>query len=250
MDSIQGDKLSVFVLGVGGGADHVYKGICSSSLLLLKNEQPFCLIDLGLGVVKALSEYGFALPPNVVITHNHTDHSGELPVVLRVEHAKGNMLRVLAQEEVSLRLQAHRMAEHTQVCNIQELAVWDTALEGERLYLDEDYYLRFYRAKHSELCFGFVVYRKSAEDDGLPLFAYSADSGFDQTFYDDLSMAPVLILDARENGNAWHAGFDEVNTSIDSDVFIIGHGIEQDDISNAQTQLSLLQPGQLLELSL
>ncbi len=250
MDSIQGDKLSIFVLGVGGGADHVYKGICSSSLLLLKNEQPFCLIDLGLGVVKALSHYGFALPPNVVITHNHTDHSGELPVVLRVEHARENRLRVIAQEEVSSRLQSHRMAEHAQVCNIQELAVWDTAKEGERLYLDKDYYLRFYRAKHSELCFGFVVYRQSAEEDGLPLFAYSADSGFDKSFYDDISVAPLLILDARENGNDWHAGFDEVSALIDSEVFIIGHGIEQEDISNAQTQLSLLKPGQVLELSL
>ena len=249
MSHLSAGKLSIFVLGVGGGADHVYKGLCSSSFLLLKNGQPLCLVDLGLGVTKALADYGYGLPPNVVITHNHTDHSGELPVVLRVEHAQGRLLNVIAEEHVLARLQTFRMAEHNDLCNIDELAHWCAAVEGEKHSLDEEYYLRFYCAQHSELCFGFVMYQTDVDGVDKALFGYSADSGFDEGFYRNISVAPLLILDARPKGNQWHAGFDEVDTLEHPNIHIIGHGVDELISPCTDMTLPLLQPGQVLEVA-
>lgn len=249
MSHIQGDQLSIFVLGVGGGADHVYRGLCSSSFIVLKNGKPFCLVDLGLGVTKTLADYGYELPPNVVITHNHTDHSGELPVVLRVEHAQGRLLNVIAEEHVLARLQTSRMAEHNDLCNIDELANWCAAIEGEKYFIDEEYYLRFYRAQHSELCFGFVMYRTDEDGAEKSLFGYSADSGFDESFYLNISAAPLLILDARPKGNQWHAGFDKVDTLEHPNIHIIGHGIDELEAQSSGMTLPLLQPGQILEIA-
>ena len=105
-------EFSLQVLGVGGGADAVYHRRCSSALLVLKHDQPYCLIDLGLGVTAALGDHGWSIPERLIISHNHSDHAGELPVVLRVEQAQGRQLQLFCEHGVGERLLRHRMAEH------------------------------------------------------------------------------------------------------------------------------------------
>lgn len=238
-------QLSIEVLGVAGGAAQVYHGKCSSSLLLLRDDEPYCLVDLGLGVMRRLMACGHAMPDQMIITHNHTDHAGELPVVLRVEQARGRLLRVIAQTEVMKRLQQHRLAEHAEQLLPEQLADWVSADEGERIILKPDLALRFFAAKHSECCFGFVLYAIDANGPDRPLLGYSGDSGLNPSLYQQISQAAVSIYDAREKGNAWHAGFDEIIPWLSNSSYILGHNIDQTDSLH---DLPLLWPGQKIIL--
>lgn len=234
------DKLSLLILGVAGGAGHVYEGCCSSSFLILKNEKPFCLVDLGLGVTRTLKSYGFDIPDKVIITHNHTDHAGELPVVLRVEEAKGRQLQIYSAKPVSGRLQKHRLAEHAELYESTNLAKWLSPSPHEQIALSDELSITFIPAQHSECCFGFVV-----SNNDTPLIGYTADSGFNKELYDTVSKCQVAIYDAREQGNKWHASFDEVAPYAADGGAIISHGL-----SNISTQrtMNLLFPGQIINL--
>lgn len=236
--------LSLRVLGVAGGAGHVYQGLCSSSFLLLYKQQPWCLVDLGFGVTYTLHQQGYELPPHIIITHNHSDHAGELPVVLRVEQARGRKLDIIAAAPVSERLQTHRMAEHRQLLDIAQLAQW-SAPKPETLHpLDANFALRFHASKHSECCYGFVLYQR--QPDALtPILGYSGDSGFCQPLYQQLSVCRHAIFDARASGSAWHASFDEVRPYLGERRYIIGHGM---DSGSTQKQQGLLLPGQEIQL--
>ncbi len=238
-------QLSLEVLGVSGGASPVYQGECSSSLLLLHNDQPYCLIDLGPGVTRTLHESNRAIPDQLIITHNHTDHAGELPVVLRVEQARGRHLRVIAETEVKARLQQHRLAEHAEQLTPEKLADWTSADAGERIALDEILSLRFIAAQHSERCFGFIIYSIDENGNDIPVLGYSGDSGLNPSLYQQISQAAVTIYDAREKGNAWHAGFDEIEPWLSRNDWIIGHGVHKTDSFN---DLPLLRPGQIISL--
>lgn len=234
------------VLGVGGGASQVYHKECSSSLLLLRNGQPWALIDLGLGVVDALHGQGRGVPERLVITHNHSDHAGELPVVLRVEHAAGRRLQVLAETGVCQRLIEHRMAEHAQLIEIQKLADWRAVDAGEQMDLGDDLTLEWLATQHSERCAGLLLYQG-----GEALLGYSADSGEFPALYQRLCEAPTVIFDAREQGNDWHAGFDQIQPWLQSGRYLIGHGIASNQIDNYRYRgqpLPLLRPGQRLTL--
>jgi hypothetical protein len=105
-------QLQLVVLGVGAGATHVYHGQCSSSFLLMAGDSPLLLIDSGYGAVHAARRHtGGRLPTHVYISHNHSDHAGELPVLLAVQAAAGSRMTVLAERQVMQRLQQHRLAE-------------------------------------------------------------------------------------------------------------------------------------------
>lgn len=66
----------------------------------------------GVGAVRAaLQHCGGQLAPHIYVSHNHTDHAGELPVVLAVEAAAGRRKAVLAEAAVLQTLQQHRLAE-------------------------------------------------------------------------------------------------------------------------------------------
>lgn len=228
------------MLGVAGGAGHVYEGQCSSSFLILKEEHPYCLVDLGLGVTHSLKSYGFDIPNKIIITHNHTDHAGELPVVLRVEEAKGRKLQIYSAKPVSKRLQTHRLAEHAEQYESIELAEWLSPALKETLPLGDELSIKFHPAQHSECCFGFIIYH-----DKTPLIGYTADSGFSQELYNSVSQCQISIYDAREQGNKWHASFDEVASYMNDGGFIIGHGVNTISI---RENTNLLFPGQIINL--
>jgi hypothetical protein len=88
--SAQPPSLTLAVLGAGAGRTAVYDGEPSSSFALCWRGAPVLLLDAGLGAVAAFQRAfpGRPLPALVYCSHNHTDHSGELPVMLAVEAAR------------------------------------------------------------------------------------------------------------------------------------------------------------------
>ena len=61
--------------------------------------------------MSACLQHAGSVPDNIYISHNHTDHSAELPVLLAVERQKGRQLKLFAEAEVMVRLQEHRLHE-------------------------------------------------------------------------------------------------------------------------------------------
>lgn len=238
------EQISLLVLGVAGGAGHIYDGSCSSSFLILKNNEPIVLVDLGLGVIRALKYYGYSLPDTAVITHNHTDHSGELPVVLRVEEAKGRLLNIVAAASVSERLQKHRMAEHTELYQPSDLANWISPESEVEIPLLDDLAITFHPTQHSELCYGFVISRLSGIKK-TPLIGYTGDSGCLPSLYKKISRCMVSVFDARLKGNKWHAAIEEVRPFLTEHSYIIGHGI---DAQSSPEYNRMMWPGQLIDI--
>ncbi|BBP43251.1 MBL fold metallo-hydrolase [Thiosulfativibrio zosterae] len=230
------------VLGSGAGASSVYEGLTSSSFMLSCDGQPFCLVDLGLGVGREVMRQFGEFPSKVIITHNHSDHAGDLPVVALVELKRGNRLQIIAQTEVMQRLKQHRMAEHHQQAKPEALADWVGLPEGESFELGFGLTLAFYRGEHSELSFGFRL----MDAQGQIRLAYTADSCVSTALYEKLAPAQVFILDARPKPNAWHADFAQIQPWLKPGVFILGHGLSKAKAYESYPELPLLLAGQTL----
>jgi hypothetical protein len=78
-------------------------------------------------------------------------------------------------------------------------------------------HIRCVRSQHSELCYGFLLYRSVRSQGGagpggglVPLLGWSADSGCSAELYRQLAAAPVLLLDARRQPSHEHAGFEQL----------------------------------------
>lgn len=218
-------RLSIKIIGVGGGASKVYDNISSTSWVLLENDVPLVLFDLGLGVIHEYSKYFNKLPPQVYISHNHSDHSGELPVILAVESKKGEPITVISHDIVMKKLMYHRLDElkstgHPVSYFMKAAILYD----NHKINIGKDLYLEPIKAKHSEDCYGVLIYK---EEDLI--LGWSADSGYEESYYNLLWKAPFVILDARLNGNNDHADFEEVKTYINRQkepkkTLILGYG--------------------------
>lgn len=234
--------LSLLCLGTGRGSSAVYHGEVSSAFVLLAADRPLLLVDLGGGVTRACRAALGEVPDALLITHNHSDHAAELPVVLAVEAQRGRRLRVIAGPAVTPLLQQHRLAELARTDRaLAEFAEFVSAKEP--VAAGGGFAIELLRTRHAEPCYGFLLH-----DTAGPVFAYGGDSGYDAALYERLFAAPNVLIDARAEGSAEHAGFDEVaacaNTYPDRDLWVTGYGSAAD----APTLLTPLRPGDRLRL--
>src|SRR5262245_43157681 len=106
-DKSQQHKITLIPLGTGKGATAVYDGEPSSSFVIKFNGDCRLLVDTGLGVSPHAIKTCGSVPRNIFISHNHSDHAGELPVLLIVEQTAKHKLRVISGPEVNERLISH-----------------------------------------------------------------------------------------------------------------------------------------------
>lgn len=237
-------QITLTPLGTGKGATAVYEGEPSSSFVIKINGECRLWVDTGLGVSPHVIKTCGSVPKNIFISHNHSDHAGELPVLLIVEQTAKRKLRVISGPEVNERLITHRIAElYSTGLKASEIADWVVAPEEEKIKVDDDLSLVSHKGKHSEVSYGFVLYFK-----GSPVLGFSGDSGFDRAFYQKLAVAPTLVLDARKGGTPEHAGFDEVRAfegAVKSRIFVTHYG----KATEAPTQSKSLTPGHPISLT-
>jgi len=235
-------SLSLLCLGTGRGSSAVYGGQTSSALVVLADARPLLLVDLGPGVTRACLDAIGRVPDQVVITHNHSDHAAELPVVLAVEAERGRRLRVIAGPAVMPRLLEHRLAELASTGHPAE-RFCTPVTASDPVSLGHGLVLETRRARHAEPCYGLVL-----GDRHGPILAYSGDSGYDAEHYAHLFEAPTVIVDARADGGAEHAGFDQVadfaRAHPGREVRVTGHGGTPD----APGVLHALHPGERIDL--
>jgi ribonuclease BN (tRNA processing enzyme) len=191
-------------LGTGHGTTHAFQGMPSTAFAALKDGEPWLLVDCGTGVIRSALEHLGRLPATLFITHNHLDHSGELPYVAKALSARP---RVLGHWEVLRLLKEVRLhdAPDDQQRMIDQID-WVAADERQQIWLEDGWRFDLHPAQHGYTCFGFVLSWHEQ-----PIFSYSADSGFNADYYAFLSRAPLMIVDARPNGGRYHATFEEVD---------------------------------------
>ncbi|CAH3175981.1 unnamed protein product [Porites evermanni] len=124
------------------------------------------MADVGAGVLKPCREkLGTTenkFPRNVFISHNHMDHSGELPMLFAVESKRRHAaceprLKVLCGPEVEHKLKVHRLDEMLTMYRPEQVADWVVCKQdGDPTYLDEDrdFFITVYRTLHGEVCYG------------------------------------------------------------------------------------------------
>jgi ribonuclease BN (tRNA processing enzyme) len=231
-------------LGTGAGATTVLYGDPSTSFAILLGGECRLLVDLGYGVARQALRFLNSLPTRIYISHNHSDHSGDLPVVALKSASEGRPLTIWSEPEVARRLKEHRLHEFREAGGLPEsLARWIATPERIATAVDADLSLVPCRCQHSETCFGFVLRFR-----GEAVLGYSADSGFYEPLYESLLEAPILVLDGRAQGSAEHAGFDEIESFVrtaPAKKILVTHYGRPDE---APANLDHLRPGEPLEL--
>ncbi|CAF0901046.1 unnamed protein product [Rotaria sordida] len=247
-------------LGVGKGATAVYSNQASSSFALLHRSTNECilLIDIGLGSIFALQKYlknPNIKPRQIFVSHNHTDHSGELPVYIANEALK-SIVCIYCYIGIQPRLRQNRCAElDSSTTDLFHNVKWIMCDELQDVELDSGdpnskLKIRVQRSQHSELCAGFILY-----ENDQPILSFSGDSGFNVPFYKFLWMAPTILVDGRATSTYEHASFDEIlnfyNTIGEQrQVFVYHYGLENEKPTFPIASISAISPGQSIQLML
>jgi ribonuclease BN (tRNA processing enzyme) len=235
--------LELLCLGVGKGASYVMRGITSTAFALLHQGQPLLLVDCGAGVVLSCLRHMGTIPRRIFITHNHHDHTGDLNVLL---YDAQQPYHLYGHADVLTLVQQHRMhdAPEAQARGIAR-HVWHPAAEDGTLDLGDGLSMAIFPVQHGYVCYGFVLALR-----GVPLLAYSADTGYVPAIYDRLFTAPTVIADGRERGGAYHAGFDEIEAHAARFPSVRCCVVHHEDAQHtfAAPNVSLLREGQRLLL--
>lgn len=235
----QKNKIELYCVGTGTGTTAVLHGKPSSSVIIVQGGKPLLMADVGAGVLKPCKEKlaYTEFPRNVFISHNHMDHSGELPMLFAVEgkrrySASEPRLRVICGPEVEHKLKTHRLDEMLTLFKPEQVADWVVCQPGgDPTYLDEEknFFIKIYRTLHAEVCYGFLLYFRNK-----PILGYCVDSGFKEDIYEFFFQASTVIVDAREKGSIEHASFAEVADYVkkpqfsNTKVYITGYGIDSE----------------------
>lgn len=200
------NKIEILPIGVGNGTTAILYGEPSTSFAVLINGECEILIDIGFGVTQSTIKLLGKIPNKILITHNHLDHAGELPVVAQIIKKRGERLTVFSAIEVQEKLKNHRLDEiKGSGQNIENLIEWRALSINEYILVAENVSVKIKKSLHSEPCYGFVL----AFKDEI-ILSYSADSGFDFDYFTWLAQAPIMIVDGRNTGSTDHASFKEI----------------------------------------
>lgn len=236
--------IDILCLGVGKGASYVMKGIPSTAFAIFKDGEPFLLIDAGAGVALSyINKVGNQFPKSIYITHNHMDHTGDLPILLGAIFSAEEKTRVFGHEEVLDIVRTHRM--HDPLARVDEVAEWITPNDDNWLELDEECSLYLHRTTHSYTCFGFTLFYQ-----GENIFAYGADSPYDEELFRTITQAPIAIIDGREVATYDHPSFEQIEdfaSSVpDCQIYIVHY--ETTAYEFTVPNISLMREGQLINL--
>lgn len=234
-------KYKITCLGVGNGSSYALRGNPSSSFLISKNDEPYILVDCGLGINLQYQKLIGSKPPKYVfITHNHIDHSGEIAILLFDHYKKSHKPIILSHSEVLEMVQKYRLHELYYVgIELKNLAVWKNENDLNSIQLEGDETVELMKSVHSYPCYGFRLKTKNET-----IIGYSADSGFDQKVLDFVTEAKVAILDARAKGNNEHSSVTQIEKycqNLKKKVYIIHH--ENEDIKLKSKNLTYLKEG-------
>lgn len=216
-------NLKITCLGVGNGTSHILRGNPSSSFVISKDGKPYLLVDCGLGTARQYQKYIGNQPPKYLyISHNHIDHSGELPVLLLNYYKNKHKVTVFGHSKVVEMLKSYRLQELSYVgIDLNVIANWKTQDYKSTIELGKGEVLELKKSKHSYPCYGFRL-----KINEKIVLGYGGDSGFDKDLYDFISESEVIILDGREVGNAEHASVDEISNyykTSNKSIYIIHH---------------------------
>jgi phosphoribosyl 1,2-cyclic phosphodiesterase len=253
MTAAASNAFSLVCLGTGKGASYVMRGVTSTALALLHHDRPIVLIDCGAGVVLSCLKHLGTIPQAIVVTHNHMDHTGDLNVVL---HSAKTPYSLYGQGDVLDLVKLHRLHDgEAAMAAAIALHQWhaaqaDAQAPHGRLHIlidgqDSPLMLTLVPAQHGYLCFGFVAWWA-----GAPLFAYSADTGYVESIYTQLSAAPRVIVDGRETSSRDHASFEEIEAYARRTPSVRYDVVHHEDATHsfAAPNVSLLREGQRIAL--
>ncbi len=247
-------QYELICLGVGKGNTHVLHRQCSSSFAIRNNATGECvlLLDLGLGVMDSFQQHfpNQTSIQNVYISHNHSDHSGELPIFLATSF--NQKTQFFCHPSVQQILFDHRVAELRSSSSFSKYVKkekWFSCEEGKIVEVNEDFSIQVVKSQHSETCYGLLVYCR-----GKPCFSFTADSGFNEEYFSTLwNFAPVVLIDARAEGTYEHAGFDEVESFVlrqpeTKKVLVYHYGLPSEIPIFPSSKLRAVAPGEAVAL--
>lgn len=245
-------------LGVGKGATAVYSNKTSSSFALKRRSTGECilLIDIGLGSIFSLQQHfkdARFQPRQIFISHNHTDHSGELPVYIANEGIN-SQVRIVCFNGIQSRLRHNRCAElDSATSDLFKNVLWICCDESESFPLEtndpnSNLKIRVQQSQHSELCAGFVLY-----ENDKAILSFSGDSGFNTAFFEFLWTAPIILVDGRQKATYEHASFDEIlefykSKDPSKKVFVYHYGLENEKPTFPVENVCAISPGDVIQL--
>lgn len=235
---------SIQCLGVGRGATNFLTGEPSTAYVLKQNGIGYLLLDMGAGVGRsALSHLGTQLPNTLYVSHNHSDHTGDLPVFLATK--RGQNVTIIGHENVLSTVREHRLHEMPSVgVDPEKDVTWIEGDEGAPI-LFEDLEFQMFRSQHGYECYGFVLsYR------GDPILGWTADSRFNDEIYRIISQAPIAIVHGRDRPSGDHAALDEIDgfaANTPATQFYVAH-YGASEFAFTSPNASLLKVGQTIDL--
>lgn len=244
------DTIDIVCLGVGAGATNVLKGLPSSAFVIRVNENPFILIDCGLGVVKSFSEL-FDLsniPERIYITHNHSDHTGDLPILLaifqKIKKCKPIVYGDLEVIEIVKKYRMHELLLNGKTNN--DYATWKTADSKHEINILENMKLVLFRSKHSYTCYGFHFLVN-----GIKILSYTGDSAYDEKIFSNISESNVIVVDGRDIGSKEHASLQLIDKfgkkNNDKEIYVLHY--ESTDFVPASSNVHLWKRGDIIKIS-
>ncbi|SFQ97131.1 MBL fold metallo-hydrolase [Poseidonocella sedimentorum] len=196
---------SIQCLGVGRGASNFLTGAPSTGYVLKRGGAPLLLLDCGAGIgLSARRHLGGALPDAAYISHNHSDHTGDLPLFLATRAPRRATL--LCHPAIAEILRVHRLHELPSV-GIDPARDIDWQLsDASDTITWEGLQFTLLRTRHAYACYGALL-----SHEGRPILGWSADSRFDGALYDRLAAAPQVILHGRDAPGGDHATLEDID---------------------------------------